>query len=63
MLQAFRNGILEVNQKQLSDVAQLYLQQGFAGSAVGILAGDEMFNKAKKALQQMNMQEKRLGSQ
>jgi Zn-dependent M16 (insulinase) family peptidase len=63
MLQTFRNGILAVDQKQLVHVARTYLEQCFASSAVGVLAGDEMFSKAKGTLQQMNMQMKRLGSQ
>jgi Zn-dependent M16 (insulinase) family peptidase len=63
MLQTFRNGIIAMDQKKLAHAARTYLQQGFASSAVGILAGDEMFSKAEEALAQMNMQMKRLGSQ
>ena len=63
MLQSFRNGILAMDQKKLAHAAQTYLQQGFAASAVGILAGDEMFGKAEGVLAKMNMQMKRLGSQ
>ncbi len=62
MLQAFRNGILGTDQKQLGHVARTYLEQGFAASSVGILAGDEMFSKAQQPLAQMNMQSERLGS-
>jgi len=61
MIQAFRNSMLAVDQKQLTRVAQAYLEQGFASSSVGILAGDEMFSKAQGALAKMNMQMKRLG--
>ena len=62
MLQTFRDRILSVNQEKLVHVAQTYLQQGFASSAVGILAGDDMFNSPEKALAKMKMQMKRLGS-
>ncbi len=61
MLQTFRNGIIAMDQKKLAHAAQTYLQQGFASSAVGILAGDEMFSQAEAVLVQMNMQMKRLG--
>ena len=61
MLQAFRDGILSMNQKKLGQVAQTYLDQGFSSSSVGILAGDEMFSNAEEALSQMKMQMKRLG--
>ncbi len=60
MLQNFRKGILAVNRKQLNHVAQTYLKQGVAASSVGILAGDEMFNKAQATLAQLKMQMKRL---
>ena len=63
MLQSFRNGILAMDQKQLAHAAQAYLQQGFAASAVGVLAGDEMFSKAQQVLAKMNMRMKRLGNQ
>jgi Zn-dependent M16 (insulinase) family peptidase len=62
MLQTFRNGIIAMDQKTLARAAQTYLQQGFASSAVGILAGDELFSKAEAVLAQMNMRMKRLGS-
>ena len=62
MLQAFRNGILTMDQKQLAHAAQAYLQQGYTSSAVGILAGDEMFSKAQEVLVKMKMQMKRLAS-
>jgi Zn-dependent M16 (insulinase) family peptidase len=62
MLQAFRNGILGTDQKRLGHVARTYLEQGFAASSVGILAGDEMFSKAQQPLAQMNMRMERLGS-
>jgi Zn-dependent M16 (insulinase) family peptidase len=62
MLQSFRNGILAVKQEQLAQVAQTYLKQAFPSSSVGVLAGEEMFNKAQVRLKQMNMQMKRLGS-
>jgi hypothetical protein len=62
MLQSFRDGILAMDQKKLARVALLYLDQGFASSSVGILAGDEMFSKAEETLTKMNMQMKRLGS-
>ena len=60
MLQAFRDGILAVDQQSLQRVAQTYLDQGFAASAVGILAGEEMFGKAQGSLQKLGMQIKRL---
>lgn len=63
MLQNFRNGILAMDSEKLTRVAQTYLQQGFTASAVGILAGDEMFSKAEEALTAMDMQMKRLGNQ
>ncbi len=62
MLQSFREGLLAMDQKQLVQAAQLYLDQGFASSSVGVLAGDEMFSKAEETLTKMNMQMKRLGS-
>ena len=62
MLQRFRNGILAVKQEQLAHVAQTYLKQAFPSSSVGVLAGEEMFNKAQVRLKQMDMQMKRLGS-
>lgn len=61
MLQNFRDRILAVDQKQLAHVAQAYLDQGYSSSSVGVLAGDEMFSKAEKTLQRINMQMKRLG--
>ncbi|MDH3454568.1 MAG: peptidase M16, partial [Desulfuromonadales bacterium] len=63
MLQSYRNGILAMDQQKLAHAAQTYLQQGFAASSVGILAGDEMFGKAQQVLAKLNMQMKRLGSQ
>ncbi|MDT8444501.1 MAG: insulinase family protein [Desulfuromonadales bacterium] len=62
MLQTFRSGIIAMDQNKLTRAAQTYLQQGFASSAVGILAGDEMFSKAEAVLKQLDMQMKRLGS-
>ncbi len=62
MLQSFRDGILAMDQKKLAQAAQRYLDNGFASSSVGVLAGDEMFSKAEEALAKMNMQMKRLGS-
>jgi Zn-dependent M16 (insulinase) family peptidase len=62
MIQSFRNGILSVDQKQLAQVAQSYLEQAFSTSSVGILAGDEMFRKAEKTLKQMNTQMQSLES-
>jgi hypothetical protein len=62
MLQSFREGLLAMDQKKLVQAAQLYLDQGFASSSVGILAGDEMFSQAEETLTKMNMQMKRLGS-
>ena len=62
MLQNFRNGILAVNQQQLARVAQVYLKQAFPSSSVGVLAGEDMFNKAQVRLKDMNMQMKRLGN-
>ena len=62
MLQSFRNGVLAMDQKKLTHVAQTYLDQGFASSSVGVLAGEEMFANAEKALSEMNMQMKRLGN-
>ncbi len=62
MLQAFRNGILGIERKQLGHVARTYLEQGLAASAVGVLAGDEMFSRAQQTLAKMNMQMQRLGS-
>ena len=62
MLQNFRNGILAVKQEQLAKVAQTYLKQALPLSSVGVLAGEEMFNKAQGRLKQMGMQMKRLGS-
>jgi hypothetical protein len=62
MLQSFRNGILAVKQEQLAHVAQTYLKKAFPSSSVGVLAGEEMFDKAQVRLKQMNMQMKRLGS-
>jgi hypothetical protein len=59
MIQTFRNGILEVDQKQLARVAQTYLEQPFAGSSVGILAGEEIFSKAEQTLLKMNTRMKR----
>jgi Zn-dependent M16 (insulinase) family peptidase len=63
MLQAFRDGVLAVNQEKLVHVAKTYLKQGLASSSVGVLAGEEMFSKAEGALKQINMQMKRLGHQ
>ena len=60
MIQSFRNGILAVDQKQLSRVAQAYLEQAFADSSVGILAGDAMFENAKEVLNKIKMQMMRL---
>lgn len=62
MLQAFRNGLLAVDREQLGRVARIYLEQGYAASSVGILAGDEMFSKAQPTLVQIGMQMKRLGA-
>jgi Zn-dependent M16 (insulinase) family peptidase len=62
MLQAFRNSILGTDRKQLGHVARTYLEQGFAASSVGVLAGDEMFSKAQQPLSLIDMQMKRLGS-
>jgi Zn-dependent M16 (insulinase) family peptidase len=62
MLQTFRNGILAVDQEKLAHVAQTYLKQEVSSSSVGVLAGEEMFNKAQTRLKQMNMQMQRLGS-
>jgi Zn-dependent M16 (insulinase) family peptidase len=61
MLQSFRDGILAVKQETLVHVAQTYLQQAFPSSSVGVLAGEDMFNKAQVRLKQMSMQIKRLG--
>ena len=60
MIQAFRNGILAVNRKQLARVAQSYLEQPFEDSSVGILAGEEMFGKAERTLSRLQAQIKRL---
>ena len=60
MIQAFRNGILAVNRKQLARVAQSYLEQTFEDSSVGILAGEEMFGKAERTLSRLQAQIKRL---
>jgi Zn-dependent M16 (insulinase) family peptidase len=60
MIQAFRNGILAMDQKKLALVAQTYLEQAFTESSVGILAGDVMFEKAADALSRIKMQKKRL---
>jgi Zn-dependent M16 (insulinase) family peptidase len=60
MIQAFRNGILAMDQKKLALVAQTYLEQAFTESSVGILAGDVMFDKAADALSRIKMQKKRL---
>jgi Zn-dependent M16 (insulinase) family peptidase len=60
MIQAFRNGILLVDQKQLAAVAQTYLEQPFKESAVGILAGEEMFSKAETALSRLHTRVMRL---
>ena len=59
MIQAFRNGIIAVDQKSLVRVARTYLEQPFTASSVGILAGEEMFSKAEKTLLQMNTRIKR----
>jgi Zn-dependent M16 (insulinase) family peptidase len=61
MLQNFRSGVLAVSGEQLNRVAKTYLQEGFAASSVGVLAGDAMFSKAAKTLEPLNMQMKRLG--
>jgi len=60
MIQAFRNGILSVDQKQLTRVAQTYLEQLFKDSSVGILAGEEMFSNAEETLSVMSTRMKRL---
>ena len=60
MLQAFRDGVLAMDQARLAQAAQTYLQQGFAASSVGILAGDEMFRQAAGPLKQLGMQIKKL---
>ena len=62
MLQAFRNGILSTTQEKLAHVAQVYLEQGFTSSSIGVLAGDEMFGKAETALAKLGIEMKRLGS-
>ena len=59
MIQAFRNGIIAVDQKSLVRVARTYLEQTFTASSVGILAGEEMFSKAQKTLSKMNTRIKR----
>jgi Zn-dependent M16 (insulinase) family peptidase len=59
MIQTFRNGILEVDQKQLARVAQTYLDEPFADSSVGILAGEEIFSKAQETLSSLNTRMKR----
>jgi len=59
MIQTFRNGILEVDQKQLARVAQTYLDEPFADSSVGILAGEEIFSKAEETLSSLNTRMKR----
>jgi Zn-dependent M16 (insulinase) family peptidase len=63
MLQDFRNGLLAVNQEQLHNTAQKYLQHRVSDSSIGILAGDEMFKNAQMRLSKMKMQMKRLVSQ
>lgn len=63
MLQTFRNGVLSIDQEKLVHVTQAYLDRGFTSSAVGILAGDEMFSKASETLANLSMQIKRLGRQ
>jgi hypothetical protein len=60
LLQSFRDGILAMDQKKLVHAAQTYLDQGFSESSVGVLAGDEMFEKAEGSLKKMKMQLKRL---
>ncbi len=60
MRQAFRDGVLATDRDRLAQVAQTYLQQGYAASSVGILAGEEMFQKAEGSLKQLGMQIKRL---
>ncbi len=62
MIQAFRNGILETDQKKLTHVADTYLRAEAGNCCVGILAGDEMFSKAEETLKQMNMHAQRLES-
>jgi len=59
MIQTFRNGILEVDQKQLARAAQTYLEENFIGSSVGILAGEEIFSKAEETLSSLNTRMKR----
>ena len=59
MIQAFRNGIIAVDRKSLVRVAKTYLEQLFAASSVGILAGEEMFSKAEQTLLQLNTRIKR----
>lgn len=60
MLQAFRDGILATDQARLAQVAEKYLAQGFASSAVGILAGEEMFRQAALSVAQLGIQIKKL---
>ncbi len=62
MIQAFRNGILETDQRQLTHVAHTYLRDEAGNSSIGILAGDEMFRKAEETLKKMNMHTQRLES-
>jgi Zn-dependent M16 (insulinase) family peptidase len=60
MIQNFRDGILAVDQKKVNQVAQTYLQQGAEFSSIGILAGEEMFDKAAQTLAKINTTMKRL---
>jgi Zn-dependent M16 (insulinase) family peptidase len=62
LLQAFRDGLLAVDREQLGRVARTYLDWGFAGSSVGVLAGDQMFAKAQPTLAGMRMEMQRLGN-
>lgn len=60
MLDNFRQGIITMNQDKLVHAAESYLKQGLSSSAIGVLAGDEMFSKAAQTLAKMNMEMKRL---
>ncbi len=62
MTRTFRSGILAMNRAQLQRVARIYLEEQFAESSVGVLAGDEMFSQAEEALQESQIQVRRLGS-
>jgi hypothetical protein len=48
--QAFRRRILAVDARQLADLARRYLVEGWDGSAVAVVAGEDMLREANRRL-------------